>query len=469
MRRSCRNFFSSIDLDLSKLLSQCDTAAYIFGYKLLEQSQNGEIFKYVNNVKLFETHCILAQLFPCTNKELYANQKFIEGDENLDEKERKNYIYKLLCLALLDEGNYCLFKYIYLTPSRFIIKYPNLYEEIIDILKNENKYDLTEIIKNAEICIKRVNFEINRINDTISLISKKKIDVDDEDEKENKAQENKTEEENNPDFSQTPPDLPEKMMKVYKENEDIEEFTGFIPRHIPDSIKKVVYTPIQQKQKMILLCVKYYTSFKNVESLRNKEEKKIEKKVEENNPENKIIEKEKQEENNIDDSQDKLNDNEDDLSQIELSMNENSDEIGEDNEIIANKIKISESLFLQKIIANLIQSRNKIKLRNVLHDNKPVKLSLIRFVLVSLSPYKTILRTKINENNINLLIKHNFYAPGFSMGCIRSFKYTDVLIIYRKNKILDFMNENSLQFDFNFKQKQCLKNDSYFDEWSDSD
>ena len=441
----------------------------LFGYKLLEQSQNGEIFKYVNNVKLFETHCILAQLFPCTNKELYANQKFIEGDENLDEKERKIYIYKLLCLALLDEGNYCLFKYIYLTPSRFIIKYPNLYEEIIDILKNENKYDLTEIIKNAENCIKRVNFEINRINDTISLISKKKIDVDDEDEKENKAQENKTEEENNPDFSQTPPDLPEKMMKVYKENEDIEEFTGFIPRHIPDSIKKVVYTPIQQKQKMILLCVKYYTSFKNVESLRNKEEKKIEKKVEEKNPENKIIEKEKQEENNIDDNQDKLNDNEDDLSQIELSMNENSDEIGEDNEIIANKIKISESLFLQKIIANLIQSRNKIKLRNVLHDNKPVKLSLIRFVLVSLSPYKTILRTKINENNINLLIKHNFYAPGFSMGCIRSFKYTDVLIIYRKNKILDFMNENSLQFDFNFKQKQCLKNDSYFDEWSDSD
>ena len=107
----------------------------------------------------------------------------------MDEKERKIYIYKLLCLALLDEGNYCLFKYIYLTPSRFIIKYPNLYEEIIDILKNENKYDLTEIIKNAEICIKRVNFEINRINDTISLISKKKIDVDDEDEKENKAQE----------------------------------------------------------------------------------------------------------------------------------------------------------------------------------------------------------------------------------------------------------------------------------------
>ena len=147
----------------------------LFGYRLLEKSENGEVYKYVNNNKAYETHCILAKLVPNSSDEDYANAEFIKNEQKLTEEEKNKYIYKLLCISLLNEGNYCLFKYIYLTQSRFIIKYKNLYEEMIDILSKENKYDLTEIKKNAEICIKRINFEINRIKFTISSLIKKKI------------------------------------------------------------------------------------------------------------------------------------------------------------------------------------------------------------------------------------------------------------------------------------------------------
>ena len=167
----------------------------------------------MNNLKLYETHCILAQLFPCTNKNMYSNLDCIKNEENLDEKDRNLYIYKLLCLCLLGEGNYCLFKYIYLMPSRFILKYSNLYEEIIDILTKENKNDLTEIKKNAEMCIKRIKFEIKRVNNTIAAMSEKKIEEIDEDYNED---ENEDEKENeNCRGYECSPDLPDKMMLNY--------------------------------------------------------------------------------------------------------------------------------------------------------------------------------------------------------------------------------------------------------------
>ena len=127
-----------------------------FGCQLLEENKNADIFKYRGISKKYESHCILAQLFPCTDINLYAFPETIKKDQKLTEKERNDYIYKLLTMSLIGEGNYALFKYIYLTQSRFI-KYNNLYEEILDILSNDknNNYDLTEIKKNADICIKR--------------------------------------------------------------------------------------------------------------------------------------------------------------------------------------------------------------------------------------------------------------------------------------------------------------------------
>jgi hypothetical protein len=91
----------------------------------MEKYGTEEIYKYISNFKIYESHCILAQLFPCSNINLYDNIDFIKDEKTLEKDEINKYIYKLLCLALLNEGNYCLFKYIYLTPSRFIIKHKN--------------------------------------------------------------------------------------------------------------------------------------------------------------------------------------------------------------------------------------------------------------------------------------------------------------------------------------------------------
>ena len=109
-----------------------------FGCQILEENKNADIFKYRGISKIYESHCILAQLFPCTDINLYAYPETIKKDQKLTEKERNDYIYKLLTMSLIGEGNYALFKYIYLTQSRFI-KYNNLYEEILDILSNLNK------------------------------------------------------------------------------------------------------------------------------------------------------------------------------------------------------------------------------------------------------------------------------------------------------------------------------------------
>ena len=439
----------------------------LFGNKLLQQLENGEIFKYTNYIKLYETHCILAQLFPCTNDEFYINKDFIEKDEKLKEKEKKEYMYKLLSIALLEEGNYCLFKYIYLTPSRFITKYSNLYEEIIDILKKENTYDLKEILQNAELCIKRINFEINRINDSINLITNKKIDDDNSDNNSDKDKD-KTDDEKNNDLKGPPPGLPEKMMKGYKENDDIEEFTGFIPRYIPDSIQKVVYSQIGIKDNIILLCAKYYTASKSVVSLRNKEEKKIEKN--EIKEENENIEKEKQEETEIKDENQRksmIDDITDNLNKYNITVKFNKEK--RELSIIADDIKMSESLLLKKLI-NAVIGGNKIVITNESYDNKePPKLSLIRYILLSAAHYKNIIRLIIKENNQSELMKHNFYAPIYIMSCIKSNNCADIFNVYRKNKVLDFINENSLLFNLTIKENHYINNDDYFSEWNDYD
>ena len=113
---------------------------------------------------------------------------------------------------------------------------------------------------------------------------------------------------------------------------------------------------------------------------------------------------------------------------------------------------------------------NKIVITNESYDNKePPKLSLIRYILVSASHYKNIIRLIIKENNQSELIKHNFYAPIYIMSCIKSNNCADIFNVYRKNKVLDFINENSLLFNLTIKESHYINNDDYFSEWNDYD
>ena len=416
----------------------------LFGYRLIKKSENGEVFKYVNNIKIYETHCILAKLFPCSSDELYANQDFIKGEQKLTEEEKNKYIYKLLCISLLNEGNYCLFKYIYLTQSRFIIKYNNLYEEMIDILLKAKNYDLTEIEKNAEICIKRINFEVNRIKCGISHFIKKNIDKDNEN-AENLNDINY--------FARPPPELPEKMKEKYKEkDDDIEEFIGFIPNIIPDSIYKAVYSLIGLNKKMLLIFVKYYTSFKDIESIRKNETKEDIKEEE-----NQIIEKEEDEEKDI------IIENIKNVQNLYDEENKNANEESDIYEV--EKIKMSEKLFIENESSRLLHEK-KLIIQDKTFKNKTGQLAFVRYLLLNNYPNKIMLRAHLKEVLNSSEIKYNFYIPSFVIGSAKARNFTDIINIYRRNKIIDFINQNSINININIKDKREFSDDNYFFEWS---
>ena len=310
-----------------------------FGLPYLNEYETDEMFKYISNIKIYESHCILAQLFPCSDDSIYDNFDFIKGEQKLNEEERKYYIYQLLRLALLNEGNYCLFKYIYLTQSRFIIKYKNLYEEIIEILSKDqnNKYDLTEIKKNAEIYIKLINYELRKEDKNNSFNAEK--------------------------------ELQKNLKRIFKEYKNIEEFTGFIPKHIPNKISKVEYS----SDDRTLICIQYYTTFKDIETLRKQKY-----------PENKKKESENEDDTEEDDD-DENNNNED-------QDKENEDFINiEDEDFVAT----NENEFLLNYFVS--SNNNSIKLKDTNISEKNVELSLLRFIFFNNKENETLFKENINE------------------------------------------------------------------------
>jgi hypothetical protein len=455
----------------------------LFGGELLRQSNNGEIFKYINNIKLYETHCLLAQLFPCTRRELYSNLDFIEEDQKLNEEERNNYIYKLLCISLLDEGNFALFKYIYLTQSRFAIKYNNLYEEIIDILSKDNKYDLVEIKKNADICIKRINIELKRINENLSTIMNKNIDSEDEKENINNNIENNNEE---------IPSLPEKMQKNYKENEEVDEFTGFFPKHLIDTIGFVAYTLLQKENNSLLMRAQYYTTFKNMEIVRKEEKEKQEKgkdkkaktetfnkddnknfenegeKVSNDNPnkiiENKEVENEKEKvklNKNIEEKEELIFENDEDNSDNEL-FDKDLNRISGDFIFDVNNIKMTEGQFIHKVFGKMRRPRKIIIINKSLKKKIKVKLGLVRYLLFTIDNEENMLKIQISDKNQTNTSKFNFYFPNLSLDYLGPFSYVDIVCIYRRNKFLDFIREHSIVMGIKIHSKREFSNDNYF-------
>ena len=401
-----------------------------FGYSLAEENKDNEIFKYRGNYKSYETHCILAQLFPCSESNLYSYKNEKKKKENkyekltekerknyiygkLTEKERKNYIYKLLTSSLLGEGNYALFKYIYLTQSRFI-KYKNLYEEIIDILSEDKDFDLGEIKKNGEIYIKRINIEIKKLKKNISEITHINLDSN----------------ENQDDII---PDLPENIKLNNESKDEIEEFTGFYPSFLPDKISKVEYVLEMQKLNFSIIFVNYFTTIhelnKKEENKNNEEESKSQ-----NINKDEII-NEKDEKNNEEE-----NEKEDDEEQINSR-----------NKIFyRNKIDDNEEKILKKLVKLFIQTGGNIKkitiineIENNLHKKIKEKITLKRAILYSENDGKQYWEGVFEENEQNNYIKYNYYFPGFSNGNINIMD--DLLVIYRRNILLDFITRESLK------------------------
>ena len=387
-----------------------------FGCKLLEENKDNEIYFYRGFYKLFEIHCVLALLFPSSDIDIYVNKEEIKSMEKLTKKEINNYIYKLLTMSLLGEGNYALFKYLYLTQSRFI-KYKNLYEEMIDILSQEKEetFDLIEIIKNGEICSKRVNYEVNMVKSNINKILKQDLDYD--------LNEYQNEEK---------PPLPENMEKNYKEYDDIEEFTGFIPRQLPDKIIKVEYIFQTKQNHLSLFFVNYYTTYQDMNTILEKKEVNIEQEEKEEKKEDK---------NEIADNKEKKEEEDDDEEEEDLlSTITNKNKVYKKNKIEDDEEKIMTKLIKLKGDSNI----GKITIINDdIKTEVKGKLLLKRAVLFSNKIERSIWKATFGEVNHHNYTKINYYYPDYSKGLLR--KMDDLLVIYRRFVNLDFISENSFK------------------------
>ena len=132
----------------------------ILGVGLMNNNNiNQEIFKYINYNHIRKEKCLLAMLFPSSDRK--------DNSIILEENDRLDLIYELIKRSLgfneRNQGNYFLFKYIYLMQSRKIC-YENLYVEIKNLLEtanmnNNNKYDLYKLKSNERQCIKLIKFE----------------------------------------------------------------------------------------------------------------------------------------------------------------------------------------------------------------------------------------------------------------------------------------------------------------------
>ena len=126
----------------------------LFGVNIMNDDINTEIFEYIgfNHIKKYRS--VLSFLFPSSNEKNVENY--------LEEKDRNDLIYELIkmCFGLNEkkQGNYYLFKTLYLMQSR-AIKYDNLYQEMKETLEkaNNNKYDLEKFKHIEKECINLIN------------------------------------------------------------------------------------------------------------------------------------------------------------------------------------------------------------------------------------------------------------------------------------------------------------------------
>ena len=67
------------------------------------------------------------------------------------------------------------------------------------------------------------------------------------------------------------PDLPDNMRAYNEENTEIEEFTGFYPKFLPDKISKIEYILETERDLVCLVKINYYTTVIDLEKIKNEE------------------------------------------------------------------------------------------------------------------------------------------------------------------------------------------------------
>ena len=387
------------------------------------------IFKYTGPIQKKPHYCLLSLLFP------YKESK-------IGEKQRIQFIYDLLKLMLMGKGNYCVFKYIYLLPARSIC-YNNLYEEMIDIIEEDNKinnnlYNLDEIKQNAELCIKRINYEVYK---TINDLKNNNIYYDDykNDEKYK---------------------LPEKMEKYYIDSDDCEKFIGSNPNMILSDILKEEIQIIAAGSNMFLIRLEYFTKYKtrdeiryNISKLTNNNEKEKEIKLEDTKAEEKKEEEKKEGEEKKEE-------------EIELKKNlyeeENKSESPRSSDEDDNRVlKIDISDIKEEVdgkdfifdITKKLQRLTKVVIEDpTIKNKKNVKSSLIRFIIISTQSSDSDMHIKILEKDIPSDVRENYYYSNFFIDSIKKKNISNFCNLYRIRNDIPFLKNNHIGINIDIKK-----------------
>ena len=349
----------------------------------------------------------------------------------ISDKERNDLIYALFKLMLLGRGNYCVFKYIYLSPSRCIL-YNNLYEEMLDILEQENKsnkegvvYDLVEIKKNAELCIKRIEAEVD-------IILKYLKDTDlINDEIECK--------------------LPDMMQQYFINVEDVFKFIGSKPNLIPSDIIKEKIVMLTNQEHLFLIRLEYVTEFKTQEEIRNSllqlkqiEEENKDKENKENNKEN-----EKNDETNQEKEKKDENKQEEDNESIDSDTDSN-----EGLELKDIKYELDKKQFLKDIVKKYLYRKGKVTIKNP--DKKDIKgkSTLIRFHMLNVSTQQSPMQILISQKDIPDDVRENYYYPQVFWDLLKAEDAQNFLNIYRIRNDLPFLKKEHIGININIKRNK---------------
>jgi hypothetical protein len=308
---------------------------------------------------------------------------------------------------------------------------------MLDILEQENNsvkdniYNLTEIKQNAEICIKKINYEVDM---TLKYLKDSEI-INDEIEYK----------------------LPEKMEKYFVQNDDVEKYIGNNPNLIPGEIVKEKVLILTQEGRIYLMRLEYITEFKTPEEIRNKllleQNEKGEgnknDKDENKNEENKTEKEDKNIENPEEDDNESLDSDLGSSPSLKIDITEVNHELDKKDfllEIIRkyrterNNLIITNSSFLEK------KEKEKEKIR--------AKSTLIRFIMLNLTTQQSQMVMRISQNNIPDDVKQNYYYPLSFWDFLKGEDASNFMNIYRIRNDLPFLKKKQIGINVDIKKQR---------------
>ena len=362
----------------------------LFGSELIKNEKNikAEIFKYIcfyNKNKL----CVLSYLLPCSC-EIYINKE----NELLDDNIIKEMAKQLISKCLLDGGNYCLFKYLYLLPARNL-QYQNAYEELVNINSGDSPLKDHNIKNNEKHFIDKINYELNDIYKKRNLKDKTIKEIE-------------------------KPELPKELDECNPDIKAVTEFIGFKPDFIPGDIVKEEFQSIVKSKFLQLIRVEYYTKYFKIDEIKN------------------IINEKKSIKGN------------------DYQLN-NKETFDEKEKIIKVDIsnpgyQINENELIMKISKKLEKAKKLI----IEDESNPDKINsiktFIRYIFINKKPINNKIEAHFSyKNKLSEKIKANSNIPDFLINYVDRHNYVDILDIYRINRDENLIEKDDILIQINSK------------------